>query len=126
MLSLMEQSWNAFFQNIWIGFSLAEFAIPIALLLWGALFLLKLDSIDCTDIVTALLYTAFAAISGVILVVVVPAVYTKQDDLRSAGIWTVCFLVVALLRWMKAFDKQRKTIVKEKEKHGEAKEKSMG
>lgn len=114
MLKILEQSWNAFFQNILIGFSFAEFAIPLALLLWSGLLLLSLKSIDCSDVITALMYVAFCCIAGIILVIIVPATFVKLESMKSYAMWISVFAVLSTIRWIKALDVQRKIIVRKK------------
>ncbi len=72
-----------FFSGFLYGLNLTDLAIPFGFLMWSLIFLVNLSRVDCTSPILVSMYLAFAAASGIVLIIIIPEDYTGRFSFKA-------------------------------------------
>lgn len=97
---------SGFLGGIFYGLSIADFAIPIGFILWCGIFLVSFKKIDCSHIISALLFICYCCFSGCVLTLVIPSTYQIDYGIRESFMMFVIFAIVSGFFWNNQYKKQ--------------------
>ncbi len=108
-----------FFGGIFYGLTLADFAIPLLLLLWSPILFIRLPGVDFREISTGLVYGAYCVLSGLVVVILCPMEFHRISDQGVWVGWAVLFFALGTGRWIR-----RAILQKKRSRNGAGKTKS--
>lgn len=99
---------SGFLGGFLYGLSYSDFARPFGLILWSSIFLVALRGIDCSHVITFFTYLAFCMLSGIILVIAMPAQDEVFNENKKDIVYICLFAVFSTIKWAKSLREQQK------------------
>ena len=108
---------ESFLKTVVLGVGIRDFSIPLGFLVWLIVLSLPIEDLDCQDAMTGTLYAAFVGTCGLGLVLGVPQLYSRTEDIVSMVVCSIAFYGIPASRWVRVAIRQNTldTEVKRKE-----------